>query len=96
MPSQRHPSILKYCAIALLTVTFMLQGCSPNDFINSDDTSAVQGNATVEQANALFNQGKNVKPLKPILLPPPATPPRNASVSFCKRRKLLPLSAMPN
>ncbi|MDQ5769745.1 penicillin-binding protein activator [Thiothrix subterranea] len=58
MPSQRHPSILKYCAIALLTVTFMLQGCSPNDFINSDDTSAVQGNATVEQANALFNQGK--------------------------------------
>lgn len=58
MPSQRHPSILKYCAIALLTVTFMLQGCSPNDFISSDDTSSVQGNATVEQANALFNQGK--------------------------------------
>ncbi|OQX04417.1 MAG: LppC family lipoprotein [Thiothrix lacustris] len=58
MPSQRHPSILKYCAIALLTVTFMLQGCSPNDFVDTNGSSATQGNATVEQANALFSQGK--------------------------------------
>jgi outer membrane PBP1 activator LpoA protein len=58
MQLQLHQSILKYCVIALLAVPLMLQGCSPNDFINTDGSSATQGNATVEQANALFNQGK--------------------------------------
>lgn len=58
MPLRFHQSILKYCAIALLAVPLMLQGCSPNDFINTDGSSVTQGNATVEQANALFNQGK--------------------------------------
>lgn len=58
MPSPFQQRILKYCAITLLSIPFMLQGCAPNDFMTGNDTSAVQGNATVEQANALFNKGK--------------------------------------
>jgi Putative lipoprotein len=58
MQTKFRQCILKYCSVALLVVPLMLQGCSPNDFMDSEGSSAIQGNATVEQANTLFNQGK--------------------------------------
>ncbi len=59
MQLRLRQSILKYCAIPLLVVPLFLQGCSPTASLNdADGSTATQGNATVEQANALFNQGK--------------------------------------
>ena len=59
MQPRLRQSILKYCAIPLLVVPLFLQGCSPTaSLTDADSSTATQGNATVEQANALFNQGK--------------------------------------
>jgi outer membrane PBP1 activator LpoA protein len=59
MQPRFHQNILKYCYLTLLVVPLLLQGCSPNAF-TSDSTggTATQGNASVEQANVLFSQGK--------------------------------------
>ncbi|MGB3918981.1 MAG: penicillin-binding protein activator [Thiothrix litoralis] len=59
MQPRFHQSILKYCALSLLIVVpLLLQGCSPTTSIPGTDGSATQGNASIEQANALFTQGK--------------------------------------
>lgn len=59
MQPRFHQSILKYCALSLIVVPLLLQGCSPTTSIpDTDGSAATQGNASVEQANAFFNQGK--------------------------------------
>lgn len=59
MQPRFHQNLLKYCSISLLVVPLFLQGCSPTTSVSGTaGNSATQGSATVEQANALFNQGK--------------------------------------
>ncbi len=48
---------MKHLYVILFMLFFTLQGCTPG-FIGSDPTSAVTGDVSVEQANALFKQGK--------------------------------------
>ena len=51
-----HNGLLKYCYLALLVAPLFLQGCSPNPSVSN--ATATSGNISIEQANALFNQGK--------------------------------------
>lgn len=58
MQPRFHQNILKYCYLTLLVVPLLLQGCSPNAITSDTGGTATQGNASVEQANVLFSQGK--------------------------------------
>ncbi|MEB4592139.1 penicillin-binding protein activator [Candidatus Thiothrix sp. Deng01] len=49
--------IRQYLCIALLSVPFLLQGCSPSSLTDASDT-AIQGDVSIEQANALLTKGK--------------------------------------